>query len=97
VADAAEENLDLNVMLVGIAPCDRGGSERRCRAGNGICFCVKHEVTSTFSADSEQLARKSDYERLPFERYPDPANLLPIPVDAYIFVHSIVNSALMWF
>jgi hypothetical protein len=30
------------------------------------------------------------------KRYPDPANLLPISVDARIFVHSIVNSALTW-
>src|SRR5580658_3448535 len=39
VADAAEEYLDLHVMLGGIAPCDRGGSKRRSRAGNGISFC----------------------------------------------------------
>jgi hypothetical protein len=52
---------------------------------------------STFSTDGEQLARKSDYKRAPFKRYPDPANLLPIPVDACIFVHEIVNSALTWF
>jgi hypothetical protein len=82
MADAAEENLDLNVVLGGIAPRDRGGGKRRCRAGNGISFCVVHEVTSTSAEDVEHLARKSDYKTVPFERYPDPANLLPISVDA---------------
>ena len=44
VADAAEENLDLDVVLGGIAPRDRGGSKRRCCAGNGIGFCVVHDL-----------------------------------------------------
>jgi hypothetical protein len=64
MADAAEENLDLHVMLGGIAPRNRSGSKRRCRAGNGIGFCVVHEFPSTpwqmGSADGEQLARESD-------------------------------------
>ena len=64
VADAAEEDLDLDVVLGGIAPRDRGGSKRRCCAGNGIGFCLVHGVTSTSSADGEQLARNSDYERV---------------------------------
>jgi hypothetical protein len=97
VADAAEKDLDLDVVLGGIAPCDGGGSKRRCRAGNGISSCLGHGITSTSWADGEQLARKSDYKRVPAERYPDSANLLPIPVDARIFVHSIVNSALTLF
>ena len=46
VADAAEEDLDLDVVPGGIAPRDGGGSKRRCRTGNGVCFCVVHQVTS---------------------------------------------------
>ena len=42
VADAAEENFDLYVVLGGIAPRDRGGGKRRCRAGSGISFRVVH-------------------------------------------------------
>jgi hypothetical protein len=96
VADAAEKDLDLNVVLDGIAPCDGGGSKRRCCAGNGVSLCLVHEVTSNFQEDGEQRARRSDYKRVLFGRYPDPANLLPISVDACIFVHSIMNSALTW-
>ena len=51
VADAAEEDLDLHVVLGGIAPLDGGGSKRRCCAGDGIGFCVVHGVTSVFWAD----------------------------------------------
>ena len=91
MADAAEENFDLNVVVCGIAPRDRGGSKRRCRTGNGISLCLVHRVTSASSADGEQLARDSDYERVALERYPDPANLLPIPVAACIFEQSSVN------
>jgi hypothetical protein len=58
VADAAEENLDLHVVVGGIAPRDRGGSKRRCCAGNGEGFCLVHFVPSTFSADVEQVAHK---------------------------------------
>jgi len=43
---------------------------------------------------AQQVSRKSDYEQLSFERYPDSANLLPIPVEAYIFVHNGPNSEL---
>ncbi len=43
VADAAEENLDLYVVLGRIAPRDRGGGKRRCRAGSGVSFCVVHK------------------------------------------------------
>ena len=45
VADAAEEDLDLHVVLGGIAPRDRGGSKRRSRTGNGIGFCFVHGIT----------------------------------------------------
>jgi hypothetical protein len=41
---------------------------------------------SAFSADGEQLADKSDYKREPFERYPDPVNILPISVDTCFLV-----------
>src|SRR5580692_11546900 len=44
-----------------------------------------------------RFVRKSDYEKVLHERYPDSANLLPISVDACIFVQSIANSALTWF
>jgi len=57
------------------------------------CTCV----ISASLADGEQLARKSDYAIRWFERYPDSANLLPISVDAWIFVHNNVNSALTGF
>jgi hypothetical protein len=97
VADAAEEDFDLDVVLGGIAPGNRGSSKRRCRAGNGVSFCVVHGFTSTFSADGEQLARKSDYKRVSPERYPNPANLLPISVDHNIFVHTAPGLALLWF
>ena len=42
VADAAEENLDLHIVLGWIAPRDRGGCKRRCRTGSGVSFCVVH-------------------------------------------------------
>jgi len=47
-------------------------------------------------ATCEQIARKTDYKGGPFVRYPDPANLLPIPVDAHIFVHNFCKTALGW-
>ena len=84
VADAAEKNFDLDVVFGEVASCDRGGRKRRCRAGNGIGFCLVHEITSTSSTIGEQLARKSDYEKVSLKRYPDPANLLTNPVDAWI-------------
>ena len=40
VADAAEKDLDLDVAFGWIASRDRGGSQRRCRAGGGISFRV---------------------------------------------------------
>ena len=43
VADAAEQNLDLHIVFGGVAPRDGGGCKRRCRAGNGISFCLVHE------------------------------------------------------
>ena len=42
VADAAEEDFDLHVVLGGIAARDRGGGKRRCCAGSGIGFGVVH-------------------------------------------------------
>ena len=42
VADAAEEDLDLHVVLGRIAPRDRGGGQRRCRTGGGIGFRLVH-------------------------------------------------------
>src|ERR1700743_2643914 len=45
VADAAEQNLNLYVGFGGIAPRDRGGGERRCSAGSGVCFRVVHKPT----------------------------------------------------
>ena len=42
VADAAEKDLDLNVVLGWIAPRDGRRGQRRCRAGSGIGFRVVH-------------------------------------------------------
>ena len=42
VTDAAEENLNLHVVLGWIAPRDRGGRKRRFLTGSGVCFCVVH-------------------------------------------------------
>jgi hypothetical protein len=36
------------------------------------------------------------YRTMSPKRYPDPANLLPISADAYIFVHRIMKSELTW-
>jgi hypothetical protein len=51
-------------------------------------------MTSILSAAIELPARNRDYETEGYQRYPDPANLLPIPAEAHTFVHKIVNSAL---
>ncbi len=40
--DAAEENLNLHVLLGWIATRDRSGCKRRFLTGSGICFCVVH-------------------------------------------------------
>ena len=40
VADAAEEDFDLHVAFGRIASRDRGGGQRRCRAGSGVSFRV---------------------------------------------------------
>jgi len=85
VADAAEQNLDLHIVVGGIAAGDGGGSERRCGAGNGISFGAVHEVPLE---RVEHLARKSEYEIGPFGRYPDSADLLPNSADGCIFVIS---------
>jgi len=42
VADAAEEDFELHVVLARIAPRDRGGSERRSRAVCGIGLGFEH-------------------------------------------------------
>ena len=42
VADAAEEDFDLNVVCGRIASRDCGGGQRRCRAGSGIGLCFVH-------------------------------------------------------
>jgi hypothetical protein len=51
-------------------------------------------MTSIPLADIEQSACNSEYETLPPERYPDPANLLPISVGGWIFVHRAMNFGL---
>ena len=40
VANAAEQNFDLHVAFRRIASRDRGGGQRRCRAGGGVSFRV---------------------------------------------------------
>ena len=45
VADAAEEDFDLHVVFGWIAPRDRGGGQRRCRAGGGVGFRVVHALS----------------------------------------------------
>jgi hypothetical protein len=47
--------------------------------------------------DLGQLALGQAYKGGPSERYPDPANLLPISVDTGVFVHMMMNPALTWF
>ena len=42
VADAAEQDFDLNVVCGWIAPRDRGGGKRRCRTRRGVSFGVVH-------------------------------------------------------
>ena len=42
MADAAEQNLNLYVVLRWVAPRDRGGCQRRSRADRGISFRVVH-------------------------------------------------------
>ena len=42
VADAAEQDFDLNVMFGWIASPDRGGGKRRCRTRRGVGFSVVH-------------------------------------------------------
>src|SRR5271155_2317520 len=56
-------------------------------------YCMQDAVRGLGGAAT---CRRSDYEQLRFERYPNPANLLPIPVEAYIFVHAAPDSALPW-
>jgi hypothetical protein len=36
VADTAEKDFDLNVIITGITPRDRGGDKRRTRTGSRI-------------------------------------------------------------
>ena len=91
VADATEENFDLDVVFGGIAALDGCGSKGRSGAGNGIGFCFVHESDLNSLAAVDQLARDSDYGIRWPERYPDSANLLPISVVAWIFVQGIVN------
>jgi hypothetical protein len=55
VADAAEENLDLDVVCAGIAPGDHGGGKRRCGAGCGVRFGFMHEVTSVSRTNTCQM------------------------------------------
>jgi hypothetical protein len=51
--------------------------------------CAEIEKLWTF-------ALQADYEKASLQRYPDPAYLLPISVDACIFVQTIPDSALTW-
>jgi hypothetical protein len=48
MADAAEQDLDLNVMVRQIAPWNGGGSEWRRRTGNRISFRFVHGFTFAF-------------------------------------------------
>ena len=43
VADAAEENLDLHVAFGRVAAGNRGGGQRRGRAGGGVGFGLVHK------------------------------------------------------
>ena len=58
MTDAAEEDLDLHVILGWIAPRDRGGRKRRFLTGSGVRFCVVHasnldrSAVVVFSGDS---------------------------------------------
>ena len=61
---------------------------------NRLLLCTWDDLD--LLVDWNKLARKSDYKIRWPERYPDSANLLPIPVAAGIFVHGIVNLALTW-
>lgn len=42
VADAAEEDFELYVVLCRITPRDRVGGQRRCRTGSGVSLRVIH-------------------------------------------------------
>jgi hypothetical protein len=53
VTDAAEENFDLHVVRCWVASSDRGGGQRRCRTGSGVCFSVVHAL----NLDARQLLR----------------------------------------
>jgi hypothetical protein len=46
VADTAEEDFDLYVVVSGIAPCNRGGGKRRCGTGSGVSLRVVHRFIS---------------------------------------------------
>jgi hypothetical protein len=77
------------------------GSRRSIAAGpSGVValdatYAFALYMKSSFAGDcDEQTCSKKDYETGPPLRYPDPANLLPIPVNARTFVHRIVNPAL---
>jgi hypothetical protein len=74
VADAAEKNFNLNVVLGGISPCDRSGSKRRCRTGNGISFGLIHEGTSILL----QMAKNSPVNQTTKE-YPS-SGILILPI-----------------
>jgi hypothetical protein len=39
VADTAEKDFDLNVVITGIAPQDHGGGKRRIRARSSVSPC----------------------------------------------------------
>src|SRR5208283_2991035 len=45
VADATEQDFNLNVVFGWIAPRDHGGGQRRCRTRSGISFRVVHAFT----------------------------------------------------
>jgi hypothetical protein len=76
VADAAEEDLDLHVVIGEISPLDRGGGEWRCRTAHGISFCLVHETSDLQRNVWEMQATRwqSDYKTESIERYPDPAD-----------------------
>src|SRR5665213_1652752 len=51
VADAAEQDVDLNVVFGRIAPRDGSGSKRRSCPGSGIGFRVVHDLSVLFVGD----------------------------------------------
>ena len=57
MANAAEENLDLDILFGWITPRDRGGGQRRLRTGSGIGFGFEHIL----NLDARRVSRYAKY------------------------------------